>query len=125
MPLTAVYNHPELFQHADVIAFVDNISALIGCIKGSSRVEDSTAIAGCMHVCFAAVSARVHFEWAPSRSNPSDGVSRRGPNDPLARLLRWKFHPAKLPPWQPNVHGIQLAVQQVLINPLGRGRCHQ
>ena len=97
MPLTAIYNHPSVFQNADVLVFIDNMSALIGCIKGSSRVADSTAIAGAV----------------PSASNPSDGLSREGPGDPLTHRMGWELFEATLPPWRPNVQGFATIVQEI------------
>ena len=114
MPMVALYNHPEIFKDADVLIFIDNISALIGCIKGTSRVADSSALAGLIHILLAAFGTRAHFEWVPSDSNPSDGVSRYGHNDPLAHALGCTLVEACLPPWPPSVQGLQECMKDVL-----------
>ena len=113
MPLVALHNHPEVFRGADVLIFIDNMSALIGCIKGSSRVADSTAISGAIHILLAALGARAHFEWVPSASNPSDGLSRMGAADPLASSMGWELFGASLPPWRPNIHGYAHILQDM------------
>ena len=104
----------DIFRGKDVIVFVDNMSALVGLIKGSCRVSDSTTLAGLTHVLIAHLGARVHFDWVPSHSNPADGLGRYGLADKMALKHRWQVEIAVLPPWRPNVHGLQTAVEDLL-----------
>jgi len=51
------------------------------------------------HLMFAYLEVRVYFDWVPSLANCSDGVSRLGKDDPLARRLKWEYRAMAEPPW--------------------------
>ena len=81
-PLVATANDQEVFRGRDVIWFIDNEAAAATLIRGASREEDVTDIAELTQLLWAALGTRVWIEWIDSDSNPSDGLSRDGLDDP-------------------------------------------
>ena len=69
---------PELFRDADCLHFIDNTSALAGCIKGSSGVEDSNRIYQILHLKIATLRCRYWCEYVESQANLVDEPSRDG-----------------------------------------------
>jgi hypothetical protein len=78
---------PSLYNQASIIHFVDNISALAGLISFTSPKEDSASILGVYAVLLAQCGARVWAEYVESAANISDGVSRDGLLDLMAKKL--------------------------------------
>ena len=75
----------------DVIWFVDNVSALAVMVKGNTAQYDAGIVCATTHLLWAAIEAKVWFEWVVSDDNPSDGLSRLGLQDAwtLAQLPKW------------------------------------
>ena len=97
--VVAPFNHEELFRSRNVLWFVDNESACSSLIRGSSRVEDVGNIAAAAHVLFLKLGCRVCFEWIDSASNPADGLSRAGCEDPWTVEQGWRLGTAREPSW--------------------------
>ena len=103
LELFAVY--AQLFEHRkqlagrDVNYFVDNVGVLAQLTKGSSAAEDLSPIVGAIHFLLIWYDIRVWWEYVESEANLSDGLSRYGAADTLARRLGWPTTPAILPPW--------------------------
>ena len=66
-------------------------------IKGSSAKADMTAIAVALHAVFARLGVRVWVEYVESASNPADGLSRAGLEDPWTRALGWTLKKVPCP----------------------------
>ena len=93
------WNFPNLLRGRDVVWFIDNEAAAATLIRGSAKVEDADGIAQVAHLLYAALHARVWFEWVDSKSNPSDGLSRDGLSDCWTRKQWWQLTEAVQPPW--------------------------
>ena len=78
---TALANEAEVFRDADLIWYIDNISAAMAIIKGASGKADLGGIAVAIHAVFARLNIRVWVEYVESASNPADGLSRAGLED--------------------------------------------
>ena len=94
---TAVANEPEVFRNADVLWFIDNISAVMAIIKGASAKADLCAITVALHALFARLGARVWIEYVESASNPADGLSRDGVNDAWTVAQGWTLKEVPCP----------------------------
>ena len=94
--------HPDLFLQKDTLWFIDNESAASCLIRGSSRETDLHAIAQFSHLLCHTLQSRVWIEWIDSKSNPSDGLSRLGLEDPWTSAQDWDISefsfPAELQP---------------------------
>ena len=75
----ALHTH---FKHSDVTWFIDNEAAAAAGIRGASGEPDVTAIVQAAHLLWLNLGTRVWIEWIDSASNPSDGLSRAGLQDP-------------------------------------------
>ena len=69
--------------------FVDNEAAVASLIKASSKQPDAHLICQFAHALLFRLGAQVWFEWIDSASNPSDGLSRDGLNDPWTSSQNW------------------------------------
>ena len=85
--LLGPHNWPEAFRNADVMHYVDNTSALSGCLKGGSGVEDSNAIFHRHALRLAELGARYWVEYVESAANPADEPSRLLAAGPVATDL--------------------------------------
>jgi hypothetical protein len=94
---TAIANEAEQFRDADVLWYIDNISACMALIKGASAKADLTAIAVAIHAVFARLNCRVWIEYVESASNPADGLSRAGLEDPWTRAQGWQLKEVPCP----------------------------
>ncbi|CAE8621888.1 unnamed protein product [Polarella glacialis] len=83
--LLGPHNLPELYRNADILHFVDNQSALSGLIKGVSPKEDTAAILSVYTIMVAQLGSKVWYEFCESSANMSDGLSRDGLLDPVAK----------------------------------------
>ena len=81
MPLAFCLLQREVFQR-DVLIFVDNEAAVSALIRGASRVADAAQLTELFHALLLRLAARAWVEWVDSDSNPADGLSRRGLQDP-------------------------------------------
>ena len=94
---TALANEEEQFRDADVLWYIDNISAAMALIKGASAKADLSAIAVAIHALFARLNCRVWVEFVESASNPADGLSRAGLEDPWTRAQGWQLKEVPCP----------------------------
>ena len=97
MPYTALANDGDAFQDADVIWFIDNISAAMALIKGASTKADLSAMAVALHAIFAHRRLRVWIEYVESASNPADGLSRAGLEDAWTCAQGWTLKEVPCP----------------------------
>ena len=61
--------------------FIDNIAALMALVRGRSNSPSLDNLARAIHTAMFALRAWIYFEWVPSDSNWSDGISRDGARD--------------------------------------------
>ena len=80
---------PEIFSDRDSVWFVDNAAAVSTLIRGAAKPEDIDRIATTVAFQNASLRHRPWFEWIDSDSNPSDGLSRLGVEDPWTRSQNW------------------------------------
>ena len=80
---------PEIFAQRDFVWFVDNAAAVSTLIRGAAKPEDIDHIATVVAFQNAKLSHRPWFEWIDSDSNPSDGLSRLGLEDPWTVSQNW------------------------------------
>ena len=73
-PLSAQH----IFSERDVLWFIDNQPALGVLEKSASSANDISEMALLNSLALASVSARVWFEYVPSKLNISDPLSREG-----------------------------------------------
>ena len=90
-------NAPDLLRGRDIVWFVDNQAACQILMKGSSSVPDMAVIAAVTQLLFTRLGCRVYFEYVPSDSNPSDGLSRDGLQDSWTLSQGWHLLPAVTP----------------------------
>ena len=88
-----------MFSGRDVIFFVDNEAACSSLIKGSTASQDVGEIAAVTHLFLCKYNVRAWFEWIDSKSNPSDGLSRLGLNDPWSQRQGWFLRNWDCPDW--------------------------
>ena len=74
-----------------MIWFVDNEAAVSTLIRGAAKPEDLDRVAACASVSLLQLSCRVWWEWIDSKSNPSDGLSRKGLADEWTIAQGWKL----------------------------------
>ena len=86
-------------KHSDVTWFIDNEAAAAAGIRGASGEPDVTAIVQAAHLLWLNLGTRVWIEWIDSASNPSDGLSRAGLQDPWTQAQDWELSVARVPPW--------------------------
>ena len=80
---------PDVFRQRDSIWFVDNAAAVSTLIRGSAKPEDIDNIAAGVSFQNATLGHNAWFEWIDSESNPSDGLSRLGVEDPWTQKQNW------------------------------------
>ena len=93
----ALITFSDLFRNAHVVWFVDNVAALMALIKGRSDHEELDHMAQIAHSLLFHLQCFVFFEWAPSASNWSDGISRDGFADPWLRRHQFATHLSSIP----------------------------
>ena len=89
--LVTVARYSQLLANTDLIRFIDNLGVILTILKGSSTVMDLGSLAYALHLALHGLSARAWFEHVASWSNPSDGGSRIGVADPVARRLGFEL----------------------------------
>ena len=90
------------FAGRDIVWFIDNETVCASAVRGTSSMQEVSAILDASIVCLSRQNTRVWYEWIDSKSNPSDGLSRLGINCPVARRLcgthTYECHPlSKVP----------------------------
>ena len=85
--LLGPFNFPECFRGREVMHFIDNTSALAGCIKGGSSVEDSNIIFQLLALKLAELGCRYWAEYVESSANLGDEPSRTEWSCPIAESL--------------------------------------
>ena len=100
VPLVAIFNEPDLKGY-DLWWGVDNTSAEAALIRGYSTKADTASIVASTHIVIASHDIRVFYFHVDSDSNPSDGLSRLGLEDPWtleqSHLHGWTLYRAQLP----------------------------
>ena len=96
--LLGPFNFPESFRTREVMHFVDNTSALAGCIKGGSSVEDSNVIFQLFALKLAELGCRYWAEYVESSANLGDEPSRTEWSCPIAEALGAEVQYVHLPP---------------------------
>ena len=85
----------SLFSHhmcgRDVIAFCDNSAAVSTLIRGTSTSEDCRGLAELTHALMLSLHIRLWIDWVDSQSNPSDGLSRLGMQDPWTQTQKFEL----------------------------------
>jgi hypothetical protein len=94
---------PELVAGKSVLAFIDNIVALVGMVHGHSSACDLAGFFLAVAERTVALKASVWFEWIPSKSNP-DGGLRVGVTDETAKAAGIALTTGSLPSVWPNLH---------------------
>ena len=82
----------DIFRDRDSIWFVDNASAVSTLTRGSAKPEDIDNLSAMVTLQNATIHHSCWFEWIDSDSNPSDGLSRLGLEDPWTLLQNWELH---------------------------------
>jgi len=93
----ALYHEAAKWEGADIIWFIDNVSAAMAIIKGASAKADLSAISVAIHAVFARLRIRVWVEYVESASNPADGLSRAGLEDPWTVAQGWQLREVECP----------------------------
>ena len=94
---TLIANEAECLRDSDMVWYIDNTSAAMAPIKGSSAKADMAAIAVALHAIFARLGVRVWAEYVESASNPADGLSRAGLEDPWTIAQGWTLKKVPCP----------------------------
>ena len=119
---TALANEAEHFRDADVIWYIDNISAAMAIIKGASAKADLCAITVAIHAIFARLNCRVWVEYVESASNPADGLSRAGLEDAWTLAQGWSLREVPCPDFfhmdDANVQSIHAIVAGFRLRPV-------
>ena len=101
LPLASWALHAHL-RGKDVVWFTDNESAASCAIRGGSNIPEVETAIQVAHLLWLHLKTRVWFEWIDSLSNPSDGLSRLGLEDPWTRAQGWQLSKPGEPPWHEN-----------------------
>ena len=86
-------------RNRDIIWFIDNESATSCAIRGGSKVPEVEVAIQVAHLLWLHLGCRVWIEWIDSQSNPSDGLSRLGLEDPWTKSQDWILEVCPEPPW--------------------------
>ena len=102
VPLVALWTFPSLFKGRDILWGVDNTSAEAALIRGYSTKADTAPIVAATSILLAKHHCRPWWYHVDSASNPSDGLSRNGVQDPWtasqAAQHGWELHTVPFPP---------------------------
>ena len=114
VPLLALVMEPHIFKGYDVMWFIDNEAAMSSLIRGGAKPEDVGRIAAAAHILMLELHCRIWFEWIDSESNPSDGLSRLGLEDPWTVAQGWLLQEITQIPWQTlHKYDLRLLAQSV------------
>ena len=84
----AKYSH--LFLHQDILFFLDNDASVASLVRAGSAEPDAEYVAQLVHCLLIRLHARAWFDWVDTKSNPADGLSRQGLQDPRAVSGQWR-----------------------------------
>ena len=79
--------------------FIDNESAVACAIRGGSNLPEVETAIQVAHLLWLRLGCRVWIEWVDSKSNPADGLSRLGLEDPWTKAQGWRLEKPDDPPW--------------------------
>ena len=78
MVLVALARNAEEMRGRRGVWWIDNVCALMALIKGRSDQPDLDRLALLIHAAMFSLQTWIYFEWVQSKSNWSDGISRKG-----------------------------------------------
>ena len=102
MILQAILTFPDSFRGCTGFWFCDNIAALMSLVRGRSDNDSLDFMASMVHMLLFHLNCYLWFEWVPSKSNWSDGISRDGFHDSFWREHLFTVHLSTVPTflWQ-------------------------
>jgi hypothetical protein len=113
--------HFPVLRGRDVVWFIDNQSACSSLIRGGSAAEDVEQIALVTHLLFLVLGSRVWFEWIDTDSNPADGLSRLGLEDPWTQGQGWELGSCAPPDWARTNFPANSLLHDLLLHWAGTG----
>ena len=120
LPLGTWALHEHL-RNRDVVWFIDNESAAACAIRGGSNLPEVETAVQAAHLLWLNLGCRVWIEWVDSISNPADGLSRLGLDDPWTKAQGWRLEHPRDPPWHRDADRPD-GVLHALWNDMGRAR---
>lgn len=84
--------YPSLFRRTRVVWYMDNVAALMSLVRRRSDNDELDHMAQIAHLLLYHLQAHIYWEWIPSASNWSDGVSRTGHHDPWLSRHGFSIH---------------------------------
>ena len=113
VPLVAMNWHMERLRGRDVFLFIDNEAAVAAHIRCGTSAADVRTMIHAFHWQLQTAGVRVWIEWIDSDSNPSDGLSRLGCEDPWTVQQGWSL--AEIPSEFPErLLGFREALERTL-----------
>ena len=97
MILQALLTFPQQFRSCTGFWFCDNIASLMALVRGRSDNCSLDFMASMVHMLLFHLHCYLWFEWIPSRSNWSDGISRDGFQDRFWREHLFTVHLSTVP----------------------------
>lgn len=97
MILQAILTFPDSFRGCTGFWFCDNIAALMSLVRGRSDNDSLDFMASMVHMLLFHLNCYLWFEWVPSKSNWSDGISRDGFHDRFWREHLFTVHLSTVP----------------------------
>eukprot|EP00438_Fugacium_kawagutii_P015959 Skav227096 [mRNA] locus=scaffold199:6515:11398:+ [translate_table: standard] len=85
------------FRSSKVVWFVDNVAALMSLFKGRSDNPELDFMAQAVHLLMFHLRCFSFFEWIPSASNWSDGISRDDFRDDWLNSHQFRVHQSSVP----------------------------
>ena len=76
--LIALVTVPERFRGRRGVWYIDNTAALMSLIKGRSASYGLEKMSSLIHLLLVSLRCWIYWEWAPSKSNWADAISREG-----------------------------------------------
>ena len=119
--LIATHALHQHLRNRDVIWFIDNEAAAAACIRGNSKLPEVEVAIQAAHLMWLHLGCRVWIEWIDSKSNPADGLSRLGLEDPWTRTQGWRLEHPGDPPWHRDADRPD-GVFHALWNDIGKAR---
>ena len=79
----------SIVARSDILVFVDNEGATSALVRGSSSQPDVEELVMRAHSVFNTHRIKFWIEWIDTESNPADGLSRAGVQDPWTQHQQW------------------------------------